>query len=475
MKKIIFFPFLLLSHLLTAQADFYNYSNAGFSCMIVTPDNRLIACGRTYGGDHAELWGLEPNGDEAWHTTLPVSPSTYLSHISRTNDGNYIVSGDASVGMGFSKPLLIKFTPTGQMLWSMMLHPPTHFKLGSTFQLPDGSYLMVGVSGSYDSYVGTYNHSAFKMDSTLTNTLAYNEYPIEGDTFFTNAHLPVQAVLSADKKFVVSTTVDNASGSIIDSDSYVYKWSAEGEQIWKTQINNGQYDDVEACTILSDSTIVITGIYNESTWPNYHELFLSKLNWDGDIIWQRFIDSTGLGDPPKGVEVTELDGGDLLITAIRYNTPFNILLIITDSVGTEKHRLFLERPDHEDFVSSTVLMAENRVAIGGSQDQFWDHKNLLVLFPLSIISGTRDISVDPPGFQVFPNPFHSSVSLDLDAQKFPDAAALRLSIFNSDGVRLYNGSFIQNPDLKNYPPGVYYLMLTDKTCAKSFVRRVIKQ
>lgn len=475
MKKNLLLALLFASRLLTAQADFLNYSSAGFSCMIVTPDNRLIACGRTYGGDHTELWKLEPNGDEIWHITLPISEPAYVSHICRTNDGNYVVSSDVSVGMGLSKPLLIKFTSTGQILWSMMLNPPTHFKLGSTFQLPDGSYLMIGVSGSYDSYFGTYNHSAFKMDSTLTNTLAYNEYPIEGDTFFTNAHLPVQAVLSADKKIVVSTTVDNASGTLIDSDSYVYKWSAEGDQIWKTQINNGHSDDVEACTILSDSTIVITGIYNESDWPNYPEMFISKLNWDGDIIWQRFIDSTGLGAAPKGVEVTELDGGDLLFTAIRYNSPFNILLIITDSVGTEKHRLFLERPDHDDFVSSTVLLAENRVAIGGSQDQFWDHKNLLVLFPLSIISGTRDISVDPPGFQVFPNPFHSSVSLDLDVQKFPDAAALNLSIFNSDGIRLYNGNFIQNPDLENYSPGVYYLMLTDETRTKSFVRRIIKQ
>lgn len=59
MKKTLIPIFLFIAQLVAAQAVFKNYSAAGFASMIRTPENELIAGGRTYSGNASELWKFD--------------------------------------------------------------------------------------------------------------------------------------------------------------------------------------------------------------------------------------------------------------------------------------------------------------------------------------------------------------------------------------------------------------------------------
>ena len=332
-KKTLIPIFLFIAQLVAAQAVFKNYSAAGFASMIRTPENELIAGGRTYSGNASELWKFDAGGNVIWSQILPFPPNSYIKKISTTNDGNYMLCGYYAQGAGQSNLLFVKFTTHGNVLWTTLPNVPKQFNINNVFQLTDQSFVAVGASGNY----GTPNYAVLRFDSTLTNVLSFVEHQVESDTFFTNWQSVEDAYLSPDQASIISICADNTTGSNINSDSYVLKSDINGQLIWKKKIDNGQLDRARAVKLLADNTILVTGITNQDYWTTWDNMFLTKLDGNGEVLWQRFFDSTGIGAPLTGINLLERNNGDILITGNKLGGPkSNILLVLMDANGAEK-------------------------------------------------------------------------------------------------------------------------------------------
>ena len=382
-----------------------------------------------------------------------------------------MLCGYYAQGAGQSNLLFVKFTTHGNVLWTTLPNVPKQFNINNVFQLTDQSFVAVGASGNY----GTPNYAVLRFDSTLTNILSFVEHQVESDTFFTNWQSVEDAYLSPDQASIISICADNTTGSNINSDSYVLKSDINGQLIWKKKIDNGQLDRARAVKLLADNTILVTGITNQDYWTTWGNMFLTKLDGNGEVLWQRFFDSTGIGAPLTGINLLERNNGDILITGNKLGGPkSNILLVLMDANGAEKNRLLLTRDEYEDSPNATVLLDNEIIAIAGWQDQFWLHKNLLVLLPFKLISSTRETIVDSPSFEVFPNPFHTGVTMQYDHQSKPPTP-LTLEIYAHLGSLVYTGTISNSLNLQELPSGMYYFVLTDKALSKSFVRRVVKE
>ncbi len=472
MKKIATFIFCLLAQLAIAQVVFHNYSDAGFGYMIRTPENDMVVNARTYYGSTSELWKLDADGNVIWSTTLPVSPNTYIKRISITNDNSYLVSGITPIVPGNWKLVFIKVSFDGNILATTYPTLPKLFHIDNAFQLPDQSFVAVGTLGNF----GTPNYGVLRMDSTLTNVLSLVEHQVESDTLFDNWQNLGNSYLSQDKESVVSISNDQTVSTSINSDSYIIKSDINGQILWKTKIDNGQQDDAVGIKSLADNSILVTGITNQDIETTFGKLlmFITKLNANGEVIWQRFFDSTGVGVPFTGVDLIEMTNGDLLITCRKIGGPKdNIFLLLTDANGVEKNRLLIERNDHDDYPVSTVLLDNNTLAITGSQDRVLLYRNFLVLLPFAILSDAKEVTIDSPLFEVFPNPSEGNVSIQYKNQSL-SKTALQLAIYTSAGNKIYAGDLLTNFDFKNSPSGAYYFVLTDQHSPKSFVRRVVK-
>lgn len=105
-----------------------------------------------------------------------------------------------------------------------------------------------------------------------------------------------------------------------------------------------------------------------------------------------------------------------------------ILLLLTDADGIEKQRVLLERDNHDDAPGAVVLLDNDMVAIAGWEGHLENAQNLLVLFPLSLLTAIREMAVESPFFRVLPNPFETDLSIQYDHPN-ASAEALRLEIY----------------------------------------------
>lgn len=463
--------FLLIASTCTAWAQqpvFFNYSPAGFTDVLVTPENDLIAVGRNFSGDRIELWKLNSNGDEIWHKTLPIFENVVMNNLDITNDHNYIVSGNFIQAPGLTKLAFIKFSPEGEIIWESYPEIQKSVEVGDFFQLADDSFVMTGTSGN----TGKPYYSLIHFDSTASNMLGFAQHLVENDTFFTNEQTPKDSYLNIENESIVAVCDDNASGSSINSDAYVMNFSTSGQLIWQTKIDLGQTDKVNSALPLKDKSIAICGHTNQLFFATMTRAFVTKLNGNGEVLWTNYYDSTGIGAPLAGLDLLELENGDLLITGTKIGAPKNnIFMLLIDSLGNEKNRMVLWRNDHDDFPVSMVKLENNIIAIAGHQDAFLYHKNLLVLFPLSIITDTKNLIIDSPLFEVYPNPVRAELTLKYGQIETSDS---RVELYSNTGEKIFSGMPNGKLDMGRYPAGIYYLILSDRKTSKSFVRKVIK-
>jgi len=461
--------FLLLANTSWAQQPvFLNYSAFGFTDILLTPENDLIAVGRNFADDRIELWKLNSNGDEIWHKTLPIFERIVMDNINITNDHNYIVSGNFIQAPGLTKLAFIKFSPEGEIIWESYPEILKSVEVGNLFQLADNSFVMTGTSGNS----GKPYYSLIHFDSTASNLLDFTQHLVENDTFFTNWQTPKDSYLNIDNESIIAVCDDNTSGSSINSDAYVMNFSTSGQLIWKTKIDLGQTDKVASALPLKDKSIAICGHTNQDFFTTWTRAFVTKLNGNGEVLWTNYYDSTGIGAPLAGLDLLELKNGDLLITGSKIGAPkYNIFMLLIDSLGNEKNRMVLWRDDHDDSPRSMVKLENNIIAIAGSQDGFWLYKNLLVLFPLSVITDTKNLIIDSPLFEVYPNPVGTELSLRYEQM---ESRAVRLEIYSSTGDVLYSGSPQGRIEMSSYPNGIYYFVMSDSGASKTYLRTVVK-
>lgn len=114
---------------------------------------------------------------------------------------------------------------------------------------------------------------------------------LSNDTYFDIRIDGPQAIRASDMQqlddnsFVVLATTDD--------DIFLVRISSIGELMWKKRIGEPGYEKSESLALSSDGNIVMVGI-TSSNKPN-KDIYLIKLNLDGDIIWEKTFD-TGRDD-----------------------------------------------------------------------------------------------------------------------------------------------------------------------------------
>lgn len=93
---------------------------------------------------------------------------------------------------------------------------------------------------------------------------------------------------------------------------YLLKTDAKGDSIW-TKAFRGTYSDLASCIIsTSDGNILIAGRSGSLGAATSDDIYLVKLNYDGQIIWEKTFPDP---DPEFSTHILETKQGDYIITA----------------------------------------------------------------------------------------------------------------------------------------------------------------
>lgn len=283
-----------------------------------TPDGGLLLHGLTSSvdGDVTDLNGpgaqdhwivkLDAAGDIEWNRTLGGSEAEYGIDVIPTTDGGYIVNfayvrsndGDVVDLNGADDLWLVKLNATGAIVWSRTIGGSDVESGSDAVLLPNGDIVILGHTRSSDGDIqtnrGNYDILLAKVSSggTLLWTRTYG-----GSQQDTGSDL----VPSADGGFLVMASSASSDGDITTGfggqDIWVLKVNANGDLLWQRTFGGSGFElgilaePTDDGYLLCGSTFSSDG--NIEGHQGERDLWLAKINEQGDLAWQRCLGGSG--------------------------------------------------------------------------------------------------------------------------------------------------------------------------------------
>ena len=341
---------------------------------------------------------LDYNGDIVWRKTYGLSTAIALS-VQQTSDGGYVVAGwknSSPAGI-----FVLRLDSNGGIIWTNIYgsdDPPTFIYNSSIIQTQDGGFIMTGGTKSLDEAL-----LVMKINTTgaitwqkkyPTSVASHGErkYPIQqtsdggyiiagdsrnGDIWILkldgNGNTSWQKTYGGEElDFALSIEETIDGGFIVAGGTYsfgagaddfwVLKLDNSGNVSWQKTYGGESWDFASSIKNTSDGGYIVVG--GSSSFGNYDNLWILKLDGTGNILWQRIYLERRSGFFPT-LELTS-DGGYVILSASS-NPPTNdwkIWVLKLDSNG--------EIPDCEVLgttnatFSDTTVSAEDGNAITSS-------------------------------------------------------------------------------------------------------------
>jgi len=273
-----------------------------------TVDGGYIVANSAYGsglGGH-NLWivKLDDTGKVTWQYVYGGSGYDFPNSIQQTTDGGFIVAGRTeSFGAGVYDAWVIKLDRDGDVLWQKTHGGIYNDTASSIQQTQDGGYIMAGYIGHWSpdqhpdlwllkldpigavqwekTYGGERNEHASSIKQTLDGG-----YIVAGHTA--------------------------TFGPDIYSDYWLLKIDSDGNVIWQKVMGASGHDVPYSIQQTTDGGFVVAG-YSQALGAGGSDIWIIKLDINGDVIWQRAYGGT---DGEFAYSIQEVSDGSLIVSGI---------------------------------------------------------------------------------------------------------------------------------------------------------------
>ena len=253
-----------------------------------TNDGGYIMLGgsETFGAGGTDIWlvKLEPDGDVVWQKTFGGTSNESVYWVQQTSDDGYIVLGDTySFGAGDRDVWILKLNADGDVTWQKT-YGGTGYDLPFSIQqtTPDGGYILAGGTSSFGAGSSDLWLVKLDADGKITWQKAY------GGTGYDFANSVMQ---TTDGGYIVAGQTSSFGAG--KDDVWVMKITNSGDVTW--QKTYGGTESELAFSIQQtnpDGGYIMTGgTYSFGTGNN--DLWLVKLDADGEVTWQKTYGGSG--------------------------------------------------------------------------------------------------------------------------------------------------------------------------------------
>ncbi len=281
--------------------------------------------------------------------TYGASENEYSYGVEQTSDGGYILIGHTfSSELGRNSLYLVKTDANGNELWYKVFYGASNDNGPVVRQTRDGGYIILEYSSSKHPVGGVWFDDVLiiKTDSS-GNELWRNVY---GGDDITVIRLQIEQ--TADNGFIISGSIMDLSPTGTtpgDYEVYLLKLDSEGNEIWMRRYGSPEiHFYIRSIKQTLDGGYIIVG-YTRN--PDTYDIYLAKIDTNGNVSWEKTFNYS-LKDLSICVQQTS-DGGYIItgetLTAgsLNYGN-FDILLIKTDSTGNEIWMKTYDINDNDD-------------------------------------------------------------------------------------------------------------------------------
>jgi len=287
--------------------------------------------------EYTDYWvvKLDPAGNIIWQKCFGGSSSDWASSIQQTADGGYIVAGktrsndgDVSGNHGSGDYWVVKLNSVGEIQWQKCLGGSDNDVAYSIHQTSDGGFIVAGKSYSNDGDVSG-NHGSgdcwiVKLDSA--GEILWQK--CLGGSDWDVAHSIQQ---TTDGGFIVAGYSHSANGDVSgnhgSADYWIVKLDSAGNIIWQKCLGGSDWDVAYSIQQTTDGGFIVVGVSNsndgditghhpggyydsDSTWYEYPDYWVVKLDSAGNIIWQK---SLGGSDEDYDPSIQQTADGGFII------------------------------------------------------------------------------------------------------------------------------------------------------------------
>jgi hypothetical protein len=511
----IIFPHHYCYAQITFQKTFGDTGGEGAVDVRQTTDGGYIIAGGTlsFGAGASDIYVIKTDsaGNILWTKTFGGANADGASSIRQTLDSGYIIVGSTHSFGSQSNIFVLKENSAGNLQWAKTIGMPGGAESGSLgLQMANGSYVIFGdipnvtINNQHGIFLG-------KLSSNGSNLLwgKMLGHSSQSNHWFQNS----SGLITSDGGFLLlgETNYFNTWG---DLDIYLFKTDGNGNLLWAKTYGGLNDDSPSSIIPTSDNNYIITGKTN-SFGAGSEDIYLLKVDTAGNLLWSKTYGGT-LSE--YGNSLVEASDKGIIITGLTSSIGFGFtdaFMMKTDSVGNPLWTYTYGgiNGDYGYSASQTndggyiVCGSTNSFGLGGSdfyliktdnagrshcnemQDTFTVSiaaTNVNIVNPidspyvsaqtvtpivnsggssylLCLLTGEKEVelSIEENTIAVYPNPASNEIFV-LSSMLTNENT---VSVINMVGETLFktnSNSEQLKIDIQDYPPGVYFVTLTDK-------------
>jgi len=309
-----------------------------------------------------------------YEKTFGDSGTEEAYEVLETSDGGLLLLGGSDTDSeGFADIYVIKTDANGEEEWTLK-HGGADTEIPrSGIELPDGSFIIVGFSGSFSTPV---SRDVYYIRVDASGNILWTQ-----STGGTGSDEGTGIAPTSDGGFMLCGFSESLATGF--NDGWLVKIDADGVAATPTLIGGDDNDQLWDIQATADGGFIATGVTYSYDDPAEGDLWLVKLDATGTPEWEKTFGTPDMGD--QGWEVTTVEDGYVAV-GITNRDPLQQAILTSDGY-------FLKVDLMGNLVWDQTIVATNRLELRGiattADDGF-------------IVSGQRieDNLANPPFFLV---------------------------------------------------------------------------
>lgn len=290
-----------------------------------------------------------------WARTYGTEDDQWISSIAQTPDGGYVVAGITEESIVGS--WIIRLDPEGEVIWHKRYGDAGNHYIYSVQPLPDGGFVSAGTS----IRPGEINFFYVSKLDGQGEVIWYRQY---GRSTGDRANC---IRLTEDRGYIVAGETWGHAES--EADFWVLKLQPDGEISWQKAYGGPGYEDALSIGRTADGGFIVMG-YSDSFGEGPEDIWVLKLDGEGNIMWQRIYGEPGIDEMGSSIHQT-FDGGYIMAGGTGLLTELGPDIIVL-KLGREGDVVWAKTygTDYWDHARSVVQTGDGGYVVAGETYSF---------------------------------------------------------------------------------------------------------